>query len=102
MLSSVDFGELNYGLNKAGAVIHSAIHHTRDDVGCVIHTHSWAAMAVSSQDCGLLPISQTAMRFLKMGYHDYQGVVFDIVEQSAVIEELGQGYEEVEVAGHRL
>lgn len=91
ILSTPDFGELNYGLNKAGAVIHSAIHHARDDVGCVIHTHSWATMAVSSLACGLLPISQTAMRFLKIGYHDYQGVVLDVAEQASLIEDLGQG-----------
>ena len=34
-------------------------------------------MAVSSLECGLLPLTQTAMRFLKIGYHDYQGVVLD-------------------------
>ena len=43
----------------------------------MIHTHTWASMAVSALECGLLPITQTAMRFLKIGYHDYQGVVLD-------------------------
>jgi len=57
----------------------------------VIHTHSWASMAVSALDCGLLPITQTAMRFLKIGYHDYQGVVLDTKEQASLIEDLGQG-----------
>ena len=58
-------------------MIHSAVHEARPDVGCVIHTHSWASMAVSALECGLLPITQTAMRFLKIGYHDYQGVVLE-------------------------
>jgi ribulose-5-phosphate 4-epimerase/fuculose-1-phosphate aldolase len=70
ILSKPDFGPLNYGINKAGYVIHSAVHHARPEVACVIHTHSWASMAVSSLACGLLPITQTAMRFLKIGYHD--------------------------------
>ncbi len=89
ILTKPDFGSLNYGLNKAGAVIHSAVHHARPDVGCVIHTHSWASMAVSSLECGLLPLNQTAMRFLKISYHDYQGVVLDEAEQESLVKDLG-------------
>jgi len=91
ILSKPDFGELNYSINKAGYVIHSAVHHARPEVACVIHTHSWASMAVSSLACGLLPITQTSMRFLKIGYHDYQGVVLDTAEQASLIEDLGRG-----------
>src|SRR5258705_1214693 len=75
ILTSPDFGELHYGINKAGYVIHGAIHRARHDAACVIHTHTWAGMAVSALECGLLPLAQTAMRFLRIGYHDYQGVV---------------------------
>ncbi|MEN9539518.1 MAG: hypothetical protein RLZZ126_1753 [Pseudomonadota bacterium] len=95
ILSKPDFaahnGGLDYGINRAGYVIHSAIHHARPEVACIIHTHSWASMAVSALDCGLLPITQTAMRFLKIGYHDYQGVVLDIQEQASLVADLGQG-----------
>jgi ribulose-5-phosphate 4-epimerase/fuculose-1-phosphate aldolase len=91
ILSKPDFGSLNYGINKAGYVIHSAVHHARPEVACVIHTHSWASMAVSSLACGLLPVTQTAMRFLKIGYHDYQGVVLDTAEQASLLEDLGKG-----------
>jgi ribulose-5-phosphate 4-epimerase/fuculose-1-phosphate aldolase len=91
ILSSPDFGDLNYGINKAGYVIHSAVHKARPEIACVIHTHSWASMAVSSLACGLLPLTQTAMRFLKIGYHDYQGVVLDTAEQASLIEDLGNG-----------
>jgi len=91
ILSTPDFGELGYGINKAGYVIHSAVHAARPDVACVIHTHSWASMAVSSLECGLLPLTQTAMRFLKIGYHDYQGVVLDEREQASLLADLGQG-----------
>jgi len=91
VLAKPDFGDLNYGVNKAGYVIHSAVHHARPEVDCVIHTHSWASMAVSALECGLLPITQTAMRFLKIGYHDYQGVVLDTAEQASLVADLGQG-----------
>ena len=62
------------GINRAGFVIHSAVHRARPDVACVIHTHTAAGIAVSAQENGLLPISQHAMRFWNnIGYHDYEG-----------------------------
>jgi ribulose-5-phosphate 4-epimerase/fuculose-1-phosphate aldolase len=57
----------------------------------VIHTHSWASMAISALDCGLLPITQTAMRFLRIGYHEYQGVVLNDAEKQSLIGDLGNG-----------
>jgi ribulose-5-phosphate 4-epimerase/fuculose-1-phosphate aldolase len=90
VLSKPDFGDLGYGINKAGYVIHSAVHAARPEVACVIHTHSWASMAVSSLECGLLPLTQTAMRFLKIGYHAYEGVVLDTAEQASLVADLGQ------------
>lgn len=93
ILAKPDFSAfgVDYGINRAGYVIHSAIHEARPEVACVIHTHSWASMAVSALECGLLPITQTAMRFLKIGYHDYQGVVLDDAEKASLITDLGQG-----------
>jgi ribulose-5-phosphate 4-epimerase/fuculose-1-phosphate aldolase len=85
-----DFGALDYGINKAGYVIHSAVHAARPEVDCVIHTHAWASMAVSTLECGLLPITQTAMRFMKIGYHDYLGVVLDTQEQASLLADLGR------------
>ncbi|MVW70043.1 MULTISPECIES: class II aldolase/adducin family protein [unclassified Bordetella] len=89
ILSKPDFGELNYGINKAGYVIHSAVHAARPEVGCVIHTHSWASMAVSALECGLLPITQTSMRFLRIGYHDFEGVVLKSDEKESIVRDLG-------------
>ncbi|MDP3084641.1 MAG: class II aldolase/adducin family protein [Rubrivivax sp.] len=89
ILSKPDFGALDYGVNRAGYVIHSAVHAARPEVACVIHTHSWASMAVSALECGLLPITQTAMRFLRIGYHDFQGVVLDSAEQASLLTDLG-------------
>ncbi len=91
ILLKPDFGALDYGINQAGYVLHSAIHRARHDVMCVIHTHTWSGMALSALDCGLLPISQTAMRFLKIGYHDYQGVVLDAKEEASLVADLGGG-----------
>ena len=35
-------------VNPAGFVIHSAVHEARHDVGCVLHTHTKAGVAVST------------------------------------------------------
>ena len=45
-------------VNPAGFLIHSTIHHAREDAGCVMHTHSLNGVAVSAQKEGLLPLSQ--------------------------------------------
>jgi len=91
ILAKPDFGEHDYGINKAGYVLHSAVHRARHEVACVIHTHTWAGMAVAALDCGLLPMSQTAMRFLRIRYHEYEGVVLDKAEQESLVHDLGDG-----------
>ncbi len=78
-----------YGINQAGFVIHSAVHRARKDVGCVIHTHSPAGMAVSALECGLLPLTQNAMFFGQVGYHDYEGPAIDLDEQKRLVKDLG-------------
>ena len=89
ILAKPDFGGLDYGVNRAGFVIHSAIHMARPEVACVMHTHTWAGMAVSTMECGLLPNTQTAMRFARIGYHDYDGVVIDTASREALVGDLG-------------
>jgi ribulose-5-phosphate 4-epimerase/fuculose-1-phosphate aldolase len=81
----------DYGINGAGYVIHSAIHKARHDVDAVIHTHSTAGMAVAAMSCGLLPLTQNAMRFEgHIGYHDYEGPALSMDEQHRLIADLGQ------------
>jgi ribulose-5-phosphate 4-epimerase/fuculose-1-phosphate aldolase len=80
---------LDYTFNLAGFVIHGAIHEARPEVQCIIHTHSLAGMAVASLEKGLLPMTQTAMRFSKVAYHDYEGVVLEMEERKRLIASLG-------------
>lgn len=62
-------------INPAGYLIHSTVHAARPDVGCVMHTHTAAGVAVSAQEGGLLPISQQALVIgRRTAYHDYEGV----------------------------
>ncbi len=77
------------GINPAGYVIHSAVHAVRHDAACVIHTHSRAGMAVSAMTCGLLPLTQTAMRCMPIAYHDYEGPAVDLDERSRLQRDLG-------------
>jgi len=78
------------GINRAGYVIHSAVHRARPDVACVIHTHTRAGIAVSAQQDGLLPLSQHAMRFWdSLAYHDYEGLALDLDEQARLTRDLG-------------
>ncbi len=77
-------------VNPAGFVIHSAIHAARHDVGCVLHTHTNAGVAVSAQRDGLLPISQMATIALSsLGYHDYEGIALRDDEKPRLVRDLG-------------
>jgi len=83
--------DTHYSINHAGYVIHSAVHGARHDVECVIHTHSRAGMAVSAMKCGLLPLTQTAMRFHgKLSYHPYEGPALDLAERERLVHDLGE------------
>jgi len=84
----VDHG---YGLHMPAFVIHSAIYKARPDVNAVMHTHTVAGMAVSSLECGLLPITQTSHRFYpRVAYHDFTGPERDPAEREKLATHLGQ------------
>lgn len=78
-------------INPAGFTIHSAVHEARPDAGCVIHLHTNAGVAVSAQEQGLLPISQTALFPLaQISYHDYEGVALNPDEKQRLVADLGR------------
>jgi ribulose-5-phosphate 4-epimerase/fuculose-1-phosphate aldolase len=79
-----------FPVNPAGFVIHSAVHEARDDIQCVLHTHTRAGVAVSAQKCGILPISQQSTFVLaSLAYHDYEGVAFREEEKHRLQADLG-------------
>lgn len=79
-----------YPVNPAGFVIHSAVHEARPEVGCVLHTHTRAGVAVSAQADGLLPISQVSLfPYASLGYHDYEGVALNDDEKPRLVADLG-------------
>lgn len=79
-----------HSVNPAGFVIHSAVHEARSDVGCVIHTHTRAGIAVSAQASGLLPLSQISLfPLISLAYHDYEGVAINPEEKPRLVADLG-------------
>lgn len=79
-----------FSINLAGYVIHSAVHAGRPDVRCVIHTHTAAGIAVSALKCGVLPVSQSSMRFADIAYHDFEGIAFEEGERERIVADLGK------------
>ena len=79
-----------FDVNPAGFTIHSAVHEARSDAHCVIHLHTSDGVAVSTQQQGLLPISQQSLFPLSnLAYHDYEGVALNPEEKVRLVSDLG-------------
>lgn len=79
-----------YPVNKAGFVIHSAVHAARDDAHCIIHTHSTAGSAVACKKEGLRYDNfYSAVLYGQVAYHDFEGVTTDLAEQPRLVKSLG-------------
>ena len=64
-----------YPVNPAGFVIHSAIHSTRDDAHCVMHTHTPAGMAAAGLKNPIKNIDfDSASLTDRIAYHDFEGL----------------------------
>jgi ribulose-5-phosphate 4-epimerase/fuculose-1-phosphate aldolase len=80
-----------WAVNKAGFVIHSAIHRVRHDVLCAMHLHTDDGIAVSMVEDGLLPLHQLAMLLDgDIAFHEYEGVAFDLAERERLVADLGE------------
>jgi ribulose-5-phosphate 4-epimerase/fuculose-1-phosphate aldolase len=78
-------------VNRAGFVIHGAIHEALADAMCVMHLHTQNGVAVSCLEEGLLPLSQAAMLISdRVAYHSYEGVALDEDERPRLIRDLGE------------
>ncbi len=78
-------------VNRAGFVIHSAIHGARDDAHCIMHVHTTAGCAVSCKEEGLRHDNfYSAMLYGDLAYHDYEGVTTKLDEQPRLVASLGR------------
>jgi ribulose-5-phosphate 4-epimerase/fuculose-1-phosphate aldolase len=83
-------GDSPWRVNATGFAIHAAVHAARPDAHCVMHLHTPAGISVSMLECGLLPLSQHAMRFYRnIGYHAYEGLALDPDEGARLVAALG-------------
>ena len=79
-------GDINY----TGFVIHGAIHNTKNNIHCVMHTHSRAGLAISCLKAGLEPIIQDAAMFHnRISYHEWEGMSTNTEECERLSKSLG-------------
>merc|ERR1719187_357006 len=86
---TVEEGTTNFGVNRAGFVVHSAIHAARPDIKCVIHIHTPNIVAISTMKCGLMPLCQESCLIGDVSYHSYGGIVVDEDERESLAKDLG-------------
>ena len=90
-------------VNRAGFVIHSALHTAREDLTCIVHTHTKAGIAIASQRDGLLPMSQHALKFYNhLAYHNYEGIALDLEERDRLVADLGTSHRAMILRNHGL
>ena len=85
-------GEFAGEINRAGYVVHSAVHDARRDAMFVIHLHSLDGVAVASQAEGLLPLNQRSLAVIpRLRYHDYEGIATNVEERIRLADDLNDG-----------
>jgi ribulose-5-phosphate 4-epimerase/fuculose-1-phosphate aldolase len=83
-------GDSRWGINRAGFVIHSAIHAHRDDAHCVMHTHTTSGIAVACKRDGLRGDNfYSAIVVNDLAYHDFEGITVHEDEQPRLVASLG-------------
>jgi len=82
--------ETKFPVNRAGFVIHSAIHASVPDAHCVMHTHTTTGMAVACQKDGLSPTNFYAAQLHGgVAYHDFEGITVEEGEKTRLVESIG-------------
>jgi ribulose-5-phosphate 4-epimerase/fuculose-1-phosphate aldolase len=85
--NKVEFSQ--YEANPAGFALHGAIHGARDDMHCVIHTHTTAVAAIAQKDSGFSHNDfYGAQLFGRIGYHDFEGITLFADEKERMLKSL--------------
>jgi len=67
------------------------------------HTHTRAGVGVSAHKCGLLPLSQHAMRVqAQVTYHDFEGIALEMDERERLARDLGPTSKAMILRNHGL
>lgn len=94
----------DWPVNRAGYLIHSAIHRARpQDLHCVIHTHEAVSQALCAVDSPVIPVTQEGCQFYeRVGYHDFEGIVLNDSEQQRIVTALGEHNHTLVLRNHGL
>jgi len=77
-------------INRAGFVVHSAIHGNVEGAHCVMHTHTTSGCAVAGLEEGLSHDSfYGALLHGRVAYHDFEGVTVNPDEQQRMLRSIG-------------
>jgi len=80
----------NFDANPAGFALHSAIHGAREDVHCVIHTHTTQVSAIAQKKNGFSHNDfYGAQLFGRVGYHTFEGITLFPEEKARMLESMG-------------
>ena len=82
--------ETKWPVNRAGFVIHSAIHAAIPEAHCVMHTHTTTGIAVACLEEGLSPNNfYGAMLVGKVAYHEFEGITVEPGEKERLVRDIG-------------
>jgi ribulose-5-phosphate 4-epimerase/fuculose-1-phosphate aldolase len=82
--------ETKWPVNRAGFVIHSALHASQSDAHCIMHTHTTTGMAVACLKEGLSPHNfYGAMLQGQVAYHDFEGITVEPGEKERLVRDIG-------------
>ena len=82
--------ETRWPVNRAGFVIHSALHAAQPKAHCVMHTHTTTGMAVACLKEGLSPHNfYGAMLQGHVAYHDFEGISVEPGERERLVGDIG-------------
>ena len=82
--------ESKWPINRAGYVIHSALHESQPEAHCVMHTHTTTGMAVACLKDGLSPHNfYGAMLQGQVAYHDFEGISVESEERERLVRDIG-------------
>jgi ribulose-5-phosphate 4-epimerase/fuculose-1-phosphate aldolase len=82
--------ETKWPVNRAGFVIHSAIHGSIPQAHCVMHTHTTSGIAVACLEEGLSPDNfYGAMLVGKVAYHEFEGITVEPGEKERLVRDIG-------------
>ena len=77
-------------INRAGFVIHSALHAANERAQCVMHTHTTTGMAVACLKDGLSPTNFYAAQLQGgVAYHDFEGISVEEGERERLVRDIG-------------